>query len=135
MPFLLCFSYRLYYQCIFIYFSATSSSLIKKKFFDNIFNYFFSSTTVNLVPRTNAERIVADAGSRQPSSVDFTGPIYFTLSRNTEKPTAVPIITITAMMIQAGSSRFVGKIHALVKKKKVHVRFPQDAIIHQSTFP
>ena len=43
------------------------------------------------------------------------------------------------MMIQAGSSRFVGKIYALVKKKStlppiniphpVIVRFPQDAII------
>lgn len=145
MPFLLCFSYRLYYQYIFIYFSATKKA-IHHSFVDTERNTVpttstkpISSTTVNLVPRTNAERIVADAGSRQPSSVDFTGPIYFTLSRNTEKPTAVPIITITAMMIQAGSSRFVGKIHALVKKKStlppiniphpVIVRFPQDAII------
>ena len=71
-----------------------------------------SSIAVNFVPSSKAERRVADAGSRQPSSVDFTGPIYFTLSRNTENPTAVPIITMTAMMIHAGRSRFVGKIHA-----------------------
>ena len=62
-----------------------------------------SSITVNLVPSSKAERSVADAGSRQPSNVDFTGPIYFTLSRNTENPTAVPIITMPAMMIHASS--------------------------------
>ena len=77
-----------------------------------------SSITVNLVPSSKAERSVADAGSRQPSSVDFTGPIYFTLSRNMENPTAVPIITMTAMMIHAGRSRFVGKIRCLCDQKK-----------------
>lgn len=111
MPFLLCFSYRLYYQYIFIYFSASSSDK------ENSSIIFLITSSVNNSP-FSFPADVADAGSRQPSSVDFTGPIYFTLSRNTEKPTAVPIITITAMMIQAGSSRFVGKIHALVKKKK-----------------
>ena len=98
-----------------------------------------SSITVNLVPSSKAERSVADAGSRQPSSVDFTGPIYFTLSRNMENPTAVPIITMTAMMIHAGRSRFVGKIHAFVIRKStlppisiphpVIVRFPNAAMI------
>ena len=98
MPFLLCFSYRLYYQYIFIYFSASSSDK------ENSSIIFLITSSVNNSP-FSFPADVADAGSRQPSSVDFTGPIYFTLSRNTEKPTAVPIITITAMMIQAGSSR------------------------------
>ena len=65
MPFLLCFSYRLYYQYIFIYFSATKKA-IHHSFVDTERNTVpttstkpISSTTVNLVPRTNAERIVA----------------------------------------------------------------------------
>ena len=137
MPFLLCFSYRLYYQYIFIYFSASSSDK------ENSSIIFLITSSVNNSP-FSFPADVADAGSRQPSSVDFTGPIYFTLSRNTEKPTAVPIITITAMMIQAGSSRFVGKIHALVKKKStlppinipqpVIVRFPLESHLNLSMF-
>ena len=72
MPFLLYFSYRLYYQYIFIYFSASSSDK------ENSSIIFLITSSVNNSP-FSFPADVADAGSRQPSSVDFTGPIYFTL--------------------------------------------------------
>ena len=94
MPFLLCFSYRLYYQYIFIYFSASSSDKAIHHSSDNIVIITvltistkpISSSIVNLVLSSNAERIVADAGIQiSHSLVQIVTAIairtIFTLSR------------------------------------------------------
>lgn len=85
------------------------------------------------------ENTMEDTGSRHPISVDFTGPMYCTLSRKTEKPTAVPLRTMTAITIHAVRSNAAGTFHAFVKRKStsppismpqpVMVRLPQEAMM------
>ena len=98
-----------------------------------------NSTKENLIPKNMEASRVAEAGSKQPIRVALTGPICFTPSRKTEKPRAVPITIIMAIISQAMKSRSWGKIQALVKidmrmpprsmPQPVTIIFPQEAII------
>ena len=66
MPFLLCFSYRLYYQYIFIYFSAFSSDK------ENSSIIFLITSSVNNSPFSFFPADVADALSlKYPYSLNF----------------------------------------------------------------
>ena len=138
MPFLLCFSYRLYYQYIFIYFSASSSDK------ENSSIIFLITSSVNNSPFSFFSCRRCRCRFQTAKQCRFHRTYIFHTLKKHEKPTAVPIITITAMMIQAGSSRFVGKIHALIKKKStlppiniphpVIVRFPLESHLNLSMF-
>lgn len=98
-----------------------------------------SSGREKRVPRNRAESAVAEAGSRQPMRVAFTGPMSLTPSRKAEKPRAVPIKTIAAIKSQAVPSRFSGNIQAFVTTastrppmsipQPVTVRLPQEAMM------
>ena len=76
------------------------------------------------------ENTMEDTGSRHPISVDFTGPMYCTLSM---------IRTMTAITIHAVRSNTAGTFHAFVKRKStsppismpqpVMLKLPQEAMM------